>query len=345
MAFLTILLFSSLTIPTLLKTIKIKKETKEKIMLFTMFIILFIFSAFRHIEMGNDTRSYYVLFETLKPWTFTNTYYEKGFLVFNSIIKIFFKDPQYLFIISSLINLGAIFIFLKRESLIIWLSIFLFISTRLYFTNISAIRQSLSMSIILLSLPFFKKNKHIIFIIMIIIAATLHKSALFFLVIYLTKFFEISKKTIIITVIISGLILIIPYKFLEFLPYFSKYLGSVHDNAARPAAIIETIVAIIIFTVSIMYKNYKNSLFLKISLISIIVSFLGIKSSVASRLYLYFIPFNIILLTNTLYSIRNKFDRILLKVSVVVLFSLYLYITFIYRPEWSNFIPYKFYWN
>lgn len=345
MIFLTVLLLTTMIIPLILNILKVEKKSKDKIILFIMFIVLFVFSGFRHVEMGNDTISYYELFQTLKPWSFTNRYYEKGFLVFNSIIKSFFDNPQYLFIISSIINLGAIFIFFKRESQIIWLSIFLFIATRLYFTNISAIRQSLALSVILISFPLFKKNKHLLFILMIIISATLHKSSLFFLVIYATKYFKISKKTMLISVMISLLILVLPYSFYEKLPYFSKYLGSIHDNALRPAAIIETITAMMIFSIGLMYRKEKNDIFMKISLLSIIISVLGIKSSVAGRLYIYFMPFNIVLLTNALFSVKLKYDRIILKTTVVIFFSLYLYITFIYRPEWSNFIPYKFFWN
>lgn len=117
------------------------RETSQnkKPYLWLAFMILFFISAFRSIDIGNDTVTYVMMFERFGSSSNIfelDTSIEIGYTMLNKILYLISTNPLILFIITSAFILGAFMNFIYKNSNIVWLSIFLFINLRIYWKSV-----------------------------------------------------------------------------------------------------------------------------------------------------------------------------------------------------------------
>lgn len=325
------------------KTVK----EKEKVFVIMSFITLFAFSAFRSIEIGNDTYNYYKFYENLTPFKFNETRFEFGYVMLNSLIKTFFINPQFLFIISSFIILISIYRFFIDKSNLLWLALLIFLLSHTYFGTFNTIRQYLAFAFLVFAYNGYRDKKYFIFVLMTFLAFLFHKSAIVFLGLIFTPLLKTRNKSIILILITSFIIIIVPISVYQKIPYFDVYLSGVFDNANRPAAILNSLIVLIVLSIGFIYRGNRQeiSLLEKMTMISFFISILGIKTSVATRLNIYFFPFVIVYLTNTIYIISNKKEQMFFISIVIIMFTLNYYVIAIYRPEWNYIYPYRFFFQ
>ena len=236
----------------------------KKLYLWIAFSLLFFLSAFRSIEIGNDT-SYYVnmykyygnssnfvsisylfSFENI-----INSRIEPGYVLLNMVLNIFSKEYILLFIVTSLFILGTWKKHIQKNSEIVWLSVLLFFNLRFFYFTLSGLRQAIAMSIILISYEHLKKRNLKLFVMQVLIASLFHLSALVFLIAYPLTKWKINFKIVGIYFLIASLGYLSFDKILNLLlpifPKYQMYLSSSYlDGNIRTMSIINFLIAFVI---------------------------------------------------------------------------------------------------
>ena len=213
------------------------------------FILIFLFLALRY-DFGRDYMGYYRIFESAKSYSFIQLfdgtlYGEIGWLILCWMFKQFgfYVMVAFLALFSCLLYYRFFINYVPAN--FYWLAIFLYIfNPGLMLLHTTAMRQSISIALFLLSIEYIVKKDVIRYILIIGFASLFHKSALVLLPVYFLSFIKerLSYKSalLLFTIVI-----------LMFL--FSDYLKPIVSN--------------LIFS---SFENYENYIHLEGSLRSII---------------------------------------------------------------------------
>lgn len=147
---------------------------------------LTILSAFR-FEIGTDyLYTYKPLFLNILNGssTFMQPKTERGFFLLIKFIQLFTDNPQWIFIITSILFLGLIYYYIYEYSLDVPLSIFILVGTTLYFCSYNMVRQMLAFAIAFYAFRFIPRRKFIIYMLLIMLAGSFHYAALICLPLY-----------------------------------------------------------------------------------------------------------------------------------------------------------------
>jgi EpsG family len=187
-----LIIISFITLIGFVRLTMFSKLNSKKCYVITAGLLLFIIASFRTIHFGPDVMGYVDRYISLT--------YESLSLYWNYFISGEGKDPIFYLsskIISNL-NMGyqmwlailsGIFIFsvsklIYKHSDEPYISFISLISLGYFFFSLTGLRQTLALSILLLSYDSLRNKKLIKFIIMVIIASLFHSSALVFLIAY-----------------------------------------------------------------------------------------------------------------------------------------------------------------
>lgn len=162
----------------LLQFIKVNTQKQYLFRLIISFIPLFIYAAYR-VNFGYDYEAYQEIFNTLQryPGQYDDFRTEIGYLKLNECLPTF----RSLLIITSLLTCAAYTFFFYNviPARYAWLAILLLFlaGDKAIFFMFSGIRNSISISILIFSLPLLKKRKLLLFVLCMILASYFHKTA------------------------------------------------------------------------------------------------------------------------------------------------------------------------
>lgn len=323
-----------------------RKKTNEYFY-FLITLLLIIFIGFRY-NNGGDWGAYYKAYEISKNTTFYN-YAFAGDFIFYGIVKIFSSlnlGINSIFYLTSFLHFCAIYYLTKKSSNRKFNFIFLNIAL-IYFAS-GFIRQSLAISIFILSFWFLNNNRKIIFIIINSLILFIHKSSLLLTLtaIYkiLKKYEIINKYKYIIFIFISLASLILSIIFIPgFLGLIKVYAFT--DAVSQSKGFLfrySIVILIFIFFIIGLYNNSK-----KISLDYYLAAFMIIFNlfigyffpTVADRLQYYLIYL-------TPFMIDKMEDGYNKKIFSYIIFFLLFFITFLnsawfyisdHSSRWSNY--------
>ncbi len=334
-------------------------------------IVLFLLIGLRGEYVGNDTINYIFFFNRMK-WVTTiidpTSRFEKGYQIYCKIIGLFF-DYQIMFIITALICIGCILYGIVKNSKNWQYSLFLFVGLRFFYFFLSGIRQSIAVSLIFVAYIFLKQNKILKYVLLVILASTFHFSALIFLLAWpLSKIkftykniFKILSLTLVTYAFFNPILTVV----LKYMPnYYSGYLITEAASANNLANYIEMIIPILILLFakfsgylkeinvnnldkeeSIIKENSNKNLELFFLLISSALFFMATRVSVLDRIVQYYWIFSINTITNIIFSIKDLRKRLIWFLMISLLIIIYNIMILILRPEWTQIIPYKFFWQ
>lgn len=339
------------------------QERYKKNKVFLAMLPLMLLSALRSINIGNDTKIYHNLYNTIKGLDLSqairllSSRWETGFIVFIKAVSKLGSNPQILVVCTAIIFfliLSRVYIDYSKN---IWLSIFLFVTMRYYFFTMSNIRQTLAFTFIIIAYEFLQKKDYLTTILLTVLASLFHlSSAIFFLLIIVDRFgwkSKMSYVTFIVIIIIFlswDRILNLMYRFIpsQYINYFntSYYLEANNIANLMNFAVI-LVITILIFYEQRKFRNNENvsTIDIYIPVLSIVFALFAIKFTMFARCQYYFSIFLTIMLPNTLKSMKSSRKRAFIEISVVIMFLLYHYIILIYRPEWQHVYPYEFFWS
>ena len=349
---------SNLIITTIIAIIFNRKKFNKWWAIILVTIPLVCVAGFRW-KVGTDFGTYYSTFEEIPyyklSFLFGSTYsdfipYERGFSVLIWLIGIINKNPQFIVFITSLINIVLVVYTLKNYSEHFGLSIYLYITTMIYYSAFNGIRQWIASVIIFLALKYvFERNfkKYLIFV---IIAGTIHISALIMIPVYFIVAFKPFGKKIIMVIIAFAIIsillepLLLSFESITAGTRYEDYTSiSDSDNGVN---IFRVLVAAVPVIISFIYykrlKEDKESRFLiNFSTLNLLILLVAMQSTIISRFSMYFELYNLLLYPK-LVNIFKKEEKYLFVFLLGIFFFVYM---FLLLPVDSNLLPYNFFWN
>ena len=355
----------------------------KKLYLQGVFIIAFLYSALRGVNVGIDTRQYYSIFNNIAMRGISelprNTEMEKGYMFLCWALSKIVNHPQIVIIVTSAVICYGFYNIIKDYSDNYMLSCLIFISTIFTITlNIS--RQYMALAIIFLALSHaFRKEKWKT-LFLVAIAISIHYSAAIFFPIVLLSFdkIELNRK---ILIIIGGLSFLAVPLYMSIisiitavLPQYSRFLESTkYTSETNISYGIIIYFAVIFFLLicdmeSICFDGflvYKNSdeyfdrdeknifsnndiiyLFFALMFVEYVVIYLiSSKLWIANRLVGVFKASLIILLPNTLHRLQN--NKCFGVITILTLVFVLYYFNFGYHYFLSDphgILPYNFFW-
>lgn len=347
--------------------LKGSSNRKKKIYLILVFIKLFIISAFRSGNIGNDTKAYIDLFQRwgiAESITSINTRFEIGFVLLNRIVYFFSSNSQAIIIVTSFITLYLFLRFIYKESSLVWLSVYLFITLRYFYGTMNIVRLTLAMGVIFVSYKFLKERKVIPFALLVIFASLFHSTAIIFLIAYPITGIEFNRRNLLF-LSLAGLIGFIAFNpILEMafrlFPQYRHYLTSSFFEGQVLANYIQFFIdlTILVFGLIVVSRNKrylansenikeKNEINILLHLMTLgtIFSFIAIRASLLDRVSSYFSVFCIIFVPKVITMVRNKHERLIYIYLIMAFALLYHTVIFIYRPGWNDVFPYEFFWQ
>lgn len=336
---------------------RVKKETSDKIFLTIVFFTFFFFVAFRGFDIGNDTKMYLNLFNKcgIEKWSILkyNTYFEKGYVVFNILLSYISKSSRFFMIIMSAIFNYGFYRFIKKYSKNYLLSTLMYLGLLFFYTSMTMMRQFCAILIVLYALKYAEQKKIIPFILCIIFASLFHSSAWIGIIYYFIDNLKFTKKRVIIILIISMVLsaFIGPavdkfYSIIGRTNYYESRVGS--DSISTILyAFIYFILFFICYIVSHKkhseeLKDEKTNFYLYSILLASCTSILAINMNILSRAILYFSILTIIAVPNILYTYLNKKDNRMIASIILIIFLIsYSNVIIYFRPEWNSAYNYK----
>lgn len=315
------------------------------------FIILFCLSAFRSISIGADTSVYCDLYSSISRINDNIVYiygrFETGFIVFLSILSKISSSCQFFLFITSILIFVSYYRYLYFESKCLWLAFLIFFLGGLFRFSLSALRQCLAISIILIGYRnlYYKKK---VFYILAVIAFFFHRSSIIFSISLIISN-KIWKKYIYYIVIIFSIVFVTffgdsLFKLINISFDYSRYIGSKYDDGINTASVFLIFISIIeLITIYSEKKILKYNFYLNITYIKTIILIISLKLNAIDRIADYFSIIVIVGLTNSIFNKKGG-KKILFEIMVICMYFAYSLIWGIFRPQYQFVWPYKFFW-
>lgn len=350
-------------------TFKTTHKTFESIFLVIFISFLYILAAFRHTSIGNDTSNYLIIFNSINSFSDAiSLNIEVGYSVVMWIAKLLNLNFQWFLIFVTILPFYSLYKFIKNTS-----SNYIFSSLLFYLLFfsffMSGIRQSISIGIILIAHQQLSNNRRLLFIFLVLIASLFHSSSIIFLVmliVYQTRI-KLSKSILLVLIVIAILFgTIVNYSNIiqtvvnSLFPQYIGYFSSEYVGGGLITLSYEIGRAIFLLFLILLFGNTKhlvdkntneiskpdNTLVMfYLVLVSLFFLIISINMNLIRRVSMYFMIFYIIIIPQIITIIRNKYLRFILYAFIVIIFTTYMSLTLIFRPEWNHLFPYFFYWN
>lgn len=350
-------------------------KKKAKTFLWIVFLILLVVSGGRAFTVGVDTRNYVDLFERIESENFADSEYEIGFLLFVKFLHALFADPGILLIMSSVICIGAACLFTYYFSKNPVLSMTLYILMGAYFFQMTGLRQAIAMSIIEIAFIFLmkKRSAKVFSALLILLATTFHTVAyagfLPYVLVLLSnreprpaKIVRPYKKTrtgnvtaswVLGCAAVVGCMAFVGYPVIMlfirvFFPGYAHYFTGQWSDANYNASLFNTLIQIafavagaMVFGKKPLDKNQRMAVIM-LSL-SIIFYMLSMRMEIWTRAARLFDIYTYLLWAPAFISeVRKARERFFVNTAVIVSSAVYMLIVLVYRPEWSEVVPYVF---
>ena len=324
------------------------KENKEKYKLLFLWVsgVLFIILSSLRYKIGFDYSTYETLFYQIGNGT-NKENLEIGFLLLNKAVFFFRGDYRiFLFIVNTIMTV-LVFWWIYRFSKFPEISVFFYFAFQFWACSMNLLRQSIALSIFLLSYQSLLERNFIKYIIIVLIAASFHQSILIMIPFYFLLYQNITK----LYLIIISILFVLGYVFFDFIVYgifdilfsdYQKYIDTIYWNSNS----ISYIIFPCIYLLFVLYHAKKlindcekNKILINSCIYGSFISFFITKHFILERFSLYFFIFSLILIPEIIF-----FDKKASKKNIVFLFSIILglsYFSFSAKEEFHNVYPYR----
>lgn len=323
--------------------------------------ILFLLSALRAPEIGNDTKAYNDIYSEIVSSSDWGVYgrFEVGFVVFCQFLSLFCKHPQILIAVSSCIIYLAFYNIIKRYSTYYVVALLIFFTCGLFRFSLSAIRQCLAISVLIYGFIYYYNNilSHntkprskikliIIYFLCVALATSFHTSSI---VTGTLLFFCFRKWSFKHYIVISiGVVIVMVYlrifinNFLIGNIGYSRYIGSDYDSGLNVATLFLLLMCLIDFYILSSSSSKSLWCFKQIVLVKILILILSFNLNAIDRLADTFTIFEIVGVSCAIKSFKiNK--RNIFATCIVLMYFSYSMVWGIYRPLIQMIWPYHFF--
>ena len=181
---------------------------KDRFFFTIMSIVLIMFVGLR--TYYNDTVTYIYSYEMMdSDWAAFRTIDWKiganpGFIVINTILRIMGVSTQNFLMFYAAITIGTYLWFLRKYTINIWLTIFLFFMMGCYTFTMAAIKQCVAVAFCLIAVDRAIEKKWIPFVACIALASTFHPYSIMYAITPFLTFRPWSRKTFLLLMFFGG---------------------------------------------------------------------------------------------------------------------------------------------
>lgn len=347
-------IFSRLNITT--KQIESNPKKYNNIFIYIVILILILVSGLRY-NVGTDYWTYSNMYTINIPNMKINDIIKSndiGFTILCKILYEFSENPQFMFLIVSVITIIPIVFMIKNYSYSFELSLYLYITTFAYFSSFNILRQWIAASIISYGFKYLLERNLKKYSMIILIASIFHATSIIMFPIYFIADKNPRSLINLVLLIVSLLGVLFYRKFLDvafnvlkntqYSNYYSEFM-----NVGQGVNILRILVYIVpIFWVIIKYKNInvyedkKIDIIINLSFIGMLFMILGIRHKYIARMTALFDIYYVLLIPYILRT-GNKKSNKLIYYTIIVMYFIYWYLLLI-RGEGGVF-PYRFNMN
>lgn len=331
---LTIVYLSSLFARVNIKTKQFEEDPKtyNNIFIFIALSSLILVAGLRYY-VGTDYGTYRGIYSNAPNVILNKETSEIGFIILCKFLHYITSDPQIMFLVTSIITYTCIVITLKNKSNVFELSMYLFITTYMYYSSLNVLRQWIASAIIFTGIQFLIDRNWKKYFLIVIIASLFHTSALIMIPIYFIvnhKF--ISKKNLIIISVFASIFIFysgfleVFFEFLEGSKYSNYQAEFIHTD--RGVNILRVLVYICPILVAFVFYNNINydfdkevDIIMNLSLINMLMMVISYKHAYFARLCILFDPYYLLLIPKFLNLGDKKLNRIIYYVIIISYFA------------------------
>ena len=219
------------------------EKTRNALLCWTVFSLLFLLLALRSQGMGADLTNrygtgYLDAYETLaaKPWGIVfDGYlnYEAGFILLNKLVALLSGGNQQVFLaVCALGSLLPVAYMIYRNSDTPAFSFLIYMGLPVFLLLYSGLRQSLAIGLTFLSIRYIQKRKPIPFILLVLAAAQFHYSGYLFLIAYPIYYLRMNTALRVVSVFALPVVFLLRYPIFSALSKLLKQNAAVEDNGA-----------------------------------------------------------------------------------------------------------------
>lgn len=315
-------------------------------------IILVLFLGLRSKYVGStDSLNYFNLMKKAVANETWNGFYnpegvETGFQFFVFVLSRIFKAPQMLFVATSAFYVSAVLYCIYKNSDNVVLSTIMYITLGLMQFQMQGMRQAMAMAVCMFAFEFVKKKKLIPFLLLAVLALQFHRTSFVIIAIYLVSLLSYNFWSLLLLAIGSGVVFAYTDQLMAFANevFETDYAQTIDSGGFVATAIyVLIIVFAMIFNRRVRYdkedKTQSTIMFVTIlGMVSYIMRYFG--AGISERISFYFMFGQMLLLPNTLETLKIEYKKI---ITAGIYFM--CFILFIYRLRGSDFLPYEFFWS
>lgn len=337
---------------------------RRKSYLIITFILLTMMFGMRDFSVGSDTITYcneYILIGQRSIQTLlVQDRFEIGFLLLCKLLNCLSGDPRILLWVTGCLISGSVCRFIYKYSTDVSLSVYLWILLCLG-DSFNLLRGYIALAVILFAFDYWLQNKRVPCFLCIAVGMSFHTVAIAALLpIILYSIFEKSglRRAVIYVFLISLFALglfpdLLTIVFLVF-PQYSHYMSSVWGQANYFGTLIDVLPVIFVLILGAFYsvdrinsnkirqEDFKFT-FWQMSC-ALLFSMLAMRMTIFNRVTVLFYPYIINWIPMVLYRIKKDGERKLLWFIILVMVMAIFIVVSVFRPEWNNSVPYKFFW-
>lgn len=316
-----------------LKEIFIEKDRFSPIFFLTILLIL---ATIRH-GTGTDFNNYLELWEYIEPlnqkFTINHGGIEPGFVLIISILKIFTNSPIIYFGVCAFFALVPMYIGLKKIPVEYLLtSLFIFYLSFYIPYPFNGMRQAISMSLLVFSVPYMIEKKTFTVIVLSLIASSFHMTGFLIFISYILTTLNLNLKSFFIGGFVLSIILwrtqILSHFLFNFLGVNSVVYRDLFDSNTSLFQLLTRSILIVV----ILYFGHKvdDDVFKKLLIIYLTGYFIYIAlfdlNMLATRFNMFFRVLEIILIPILLNNCKNKATKLALLIIFLIpcIYSFYM---------------------
>lgn len=349
-----------LLVPILMQHIGVKgyhiePEKKNRRALGFFFLFLTLLIMLRHESIGNDTGNYIYYFNVIKGLSWKqvgNFSLEIGFSVFNKVVSLFSREPQFFLSVAAVAVSAMIFPTYKRLCKDSSLTIVLYCIMSTFVMMFSGIRQMMAVAIGFVAYEFTRKKKLVPFIITVLAAILFHTSAFMLAFMYPLYHARITKKWLYVVVPVLAVIFIFNEQIFGvlglILERYTEFEGTIEPTGAYTMIILFAIFAVFCYLIPDETKLDDETIGLRnFLLLSLAIQMFAPLNTVAMRIGYYYIIFIPLLLPKVIAIRSTRWSQVAVwarNIMVVFFFVYFFYNAFTSESALSVF-PYHFFWE
>lgn len=367
--FISVIIFSGINM-------RIEKEKLKNIYIIYG-IILVIFIGLRKDLGGIDYEVYTEYFKgmtsifNMSNWNYPDVF-EVGFKYFVAIIKTITENPYVMFSLVTILTVPVLLIINYKYCKYPFFTLSFYIYKTMLYTNFIAIRQSISLTIFLISIKYIFSGDFKKYMILIFLATIFHSSAIVLLPLYLIRYVKLYKLGFLKVISIGILISVFSDLAVKMFLYIGNFIN-LSDNLLEKMRIysqaidsginlhlVEIIILYFIFFWIYEINNNEEEVISSIFVLYVILIISFGKYLIFIRISMYFYFFIMILMSKWLdrfnyekykeslasFGIKIKFNISNNKLKIIVMYLLCIvfllgYINYLIKFDNGGLLPYR----